>query len=202
MHRHLPVFHVNGDDVEAVAKVMELAVEWRQKWKRDVVVDIVCYRKYGHNEIDEPMFTQPHHVQDDKKAGDRLTTSFRASSSTTARFPARRSRRATSGSGHAGARFTEELEGLRPEAAGLAREPLAGQGPRSALAIKQTGVKMEILEKVARRRPRRSAGSPRTASSSAFTTPQKMIETGEGLDWAMAEALAFGTLLTRVTTCV
>ena len=38
---------------------MELAVEWRQKWKTDVVVDIVCYRKYGHNEIDEPMFTQP-----------------------------------------------------------------------------------------------------------------------------------------------
>ena len=38
---------------------MELATEWRQRWKTDVVVDIVCYRKYGHNEIDEPMFTQP-----------------------------------------------------------------------------------------------------------------------------------------------
>ena len=54
-----PVFHVNGDDVEAVARVMELATEWRQTFGRDVVVDIVCYRKYGHNEIDEPMFTQP-----------------------------------------------------------------------------------------------------------------------------------------------
>ena len=52
------MFHVNGDDVEAVAKVFELAIEWRQRWKTDVVVDIVCYRKYGHNEIDEPMFTQ------------------------------------------------------------------------------------------------------------------------------------------------
>lgn len=38
---------------------MELAAEWRQTWKSDVVVDVVCYRKYGHNEIDEPMFTQP-----------------------------------------------------------------------------------------------------------------------------------------------
>ena len=56
---NIPVFHVNGDDVEAVARVMELAIEWRQQWKQDVVVDIVCYRKYGHNEIDEPMFTQP-----------------------------------------------------------------------------------------------------------------------------------------------
>ena len=54
-----PVFHVNGDDVESVVRVFELAAEWRQKWKSDVVIDLVCYRKYGHNEIDEPMFTQP-----------------------------------------------------------------------------------------------------------------------------------------------
>ena len=48
-----------GDDVEAVTRACELAAEWRQRWKSDVVVDIVCYRKYGHNEIDEPSFTQP-----------------------------------------------------------------------------------------------------------------------------------------------
>ena len=54
-----PIFHVNGDDVEAVVRVCELAADWRQKWKSDVVLDIVCYRRYGHNEGDEPMFTQP-----------------------------------------------------------------------------------------------------------------------------------------------
>ncbi|GBF89902.1 hypothetical protein Rsub_02606 [Raphidocelis subcapitata] len=54
-----PIFHVNADDVEAVVRTCELAAEWRQRWKTDVVVDLVCYRKYGHNEIDEPMFTQP-----------------------------------------------------------------------------------------------------------------------------------------------
>ena len=54
-----PIFHVNGDDVEAVVRACELAAEWRQAWKSDVVVDVVCYRRYGHNEIDEPMFTQP-----------------------------------------------------------------------------------------------------------------------------------------------
>lgn len=54
-----PIFHVNGDDVEAVTRACELAAEWRQRWKSDVVVDIVCYRKHGHNEIDEPSFTQP-----------------------------------------------------------------------------------------------------------------------------------------------
>lgn len=54
-----PIFHVNGDDVEAVVRVCELAAEWRQTFGSDVVVDFVCYRKHGHNEIDEPMFTQP-----------------------------------------------------------------------------------------------------------------------------------------------
>lgn len=54
-----PIFHVNGDDVEAVVRVFELAAEWRQTWGSDVIVDLVCYRKHGHNEIDEPMFTQP-----------------------------------------------------------------------------------------------------------------------------------------------
>ena len=54
-----PVFHVNGDDVEAVVQALEIAIEYRQQFNRDIFIDLLCYRKYGHNEGDEPKFTQP-----------------------------------------------------------------------------------------------------------------------------------------------
>jgi 2-oxoglutarate dehydrogenase E1 component len=56
---HTPVLHVNGDDVESCVRAMDIAIRYRQEWGRDVVVNIVCYRRFGHNEGDEPAYTQP-----------------------------------------------------------------------------------------------------------------------------------------------
>ena len=54
-----PIFHINGDDVESVVKIAGVAMRFRQKFKKDIVLDIICYRRYGHNEGDEPAYTQP-----------------------------------------------------------------------------------------------------------------------------------------------
>ena len=54
-----PILHVNADDPEAVVHTAKIAMEFRQKFNRDVVIDIICYRRFGHNEGDEPSFTQP-----------------------------------------------------------------------------------------------------------------------------------------------
>ena len=54
-----PIFHVNGDDPEAAMRVLRLAFDYRQQFKRDVVIDMICYRRHGHNEGDDPAYTQP-----------------------------------------------------------------------------------------------------------------------------------------------
>ena len=71
----IPIFHVNGEDPEAVAQVVDLAMDFRQRFHRDVVIDMYCYRSYGHNEGDEPRFTQPVMYQRDRRASRRSARS-------------------------------------------------------------------------------------------------------------------------------
>lgn len=56
---NIPIIHVNSENIEDVYRSMKLCMEYRLKFKKDILVDLICYRKYGHNEVDEPEFTQP-----------------------------------------------------------------------------------------------------------------------------------------------
>ena len=74
-----PIFHVNGDDPEAVVHAAKVATEFRQKFRKDVVIDIFCYRRFGHNEGDEPMFTNPVMYKKIKKHKTTLSLVYRTS---------------------------------------------------------------------------------------------------------------------------
>ncbi|WP_283646853.1 2-oxoglutarate dehydrogenase E1 component [Marinovum algicola] len=191
-----PIFHVNGDDPEAVVHAAKVATEFRQKFHKDVVIDIFCYRRFGHNEGDEPMFTNP--LMYKKIKGHKTTLSL----------------------------YTERLvkDGLIPEGeiedmkaafqARLNEEFEAGKdykpnkadwldGKWSHLDRQsdddyqrgETAIKPETMEEVGAALVRAPEGFPlhRTVGR-LLEAKQKMFETGKGFDWATAEALAFGSL--------
>ena len=193
-----PIFHVNGDDVEAVVRACELAAEWRQAWKSDVVVDIVCYRRYGHNEIDEPMFTQPlmykairkhkdpYKIYQDKllKEGVVSTEQIEGISDNVTR--------------HLHAEF-ERARDYKPEAKDWLSSYWAGfHGPNQLSRIRNTGVTRDVLSQVGAAVTRLPESlTPHKQISRVYAARAAAIESGQGVDWALAEALAFGTLLSE-----
>eukprot|EP00475_Leptophrys_vorax_P020461 TRINITY_DN2799_c0_g1_i1.p1 TRINITY_DN2799_c0_g1~~TRINITY_DN2799_c0_g1_i1.p1 ORF type:complete len:1001 (-),score=269.50 TRINITY_DN2799_c0_g1_i1:1086-4088(-) len=191
-----PIFHVNADDVEGVVRVCELAALWRQEFQKDVVIDLVCYRKYGHNEIDEPKFTQPvmydkiaqkvpiHQVYAEKllKEGtvtqkDVDDTSIRVNSTLAANFEDAKN-------------YTlKSSDWLASRWSGL-------KGSSEISQIRETGVSSNLLKGIGQKLvdiPKDFNVHPRLKG--ILQNKAKMIETGQGLDWGTAEALAFGSLL-------
>ena len=193
-----PIFHVNGDDPEAVVHAAKVATEFRQKFHKDVVIDIFCYRRFGHNEGDEPMFTNP--MMYKKIKGHKTTLTL----------------------------YTDRLvkDGLIPEGeiedmkaafqAKMNEEFEAGKefkpnkadwldGKWSHLDKQDedyqrgaTAIKPETFEEVGRGLTTLPEGYPVHKTIGRFLeTRKKMFETGEGIDWATGEALAFGSLLTE-----
>lgn len=193
-----PIFHVNGDDPEAVVHAAKVATEFRQKFHKDAVIDIFCYRRFGHNEGDEPMFTNPLMYNKIKKQKTSL------------------------------ALYTERLvkDGLIPEgeiedlkAAFQARmndEFEAGKdykpnkadwldGRWSHLNKRDeeyqrgtTAISKDTFHKVGEALCRTPAGYPlHKTIQRLLEAKKKMFETGQGIDWATGEALAFGSLLTE-----
>jgi len=190
-----PIFHVNGDDPEAVCHVAKLAVEFRQQFKKDVVLDIVCYRRFGHNESDEPNFTQPkmyrviaNHPTTRQIYSDKLVSegviSVEEAENMVADFHARLDQDFETAKSFR-ANKADWLEG---EWEGL--EVAKGEARRGT-----TGVKVDTLKKIGERLTHipKTFNMHRTVRRQTEAKAQ-IFETGEGVDWATAEALAFGSL--------
>jgi 2-oxoglutarate dehydrogenase E1 component len=191
-----PIFHVNGDDPEAVVHVARLAAEFRQRFKKDVVVDLWCYRRHGHNEGDEPSFTQPlmyrtiaQHPTTRQIYTKRLVEEgVLSEQAAQALYDAFQERMGAAHEAAAGYKMNK-ADWLEGAWAGLTRAP--AQYERGS-----TAVPLQLLREVGRamtdvpeglhlhRKLERIIGQRR-----------KSIESGRDIDWATAEHLAFGTLL-------
>ncbi|WP_281301061.1 MULTISPECIES: 2-oxoglutarate dehydrogenase E1 component [unclassified Iodidimonas] len=195
-----PIFHVNGDDPEAVVFAAKVATEFRQEFKKDVVVDMFCYRRFGHNEADEPAFTQPlmyaaikKHVSVTQIYADRLKAegilSDEEFNGWVDEYHAMLEDEFEAGKSHKPNK-ADWLEGrwtgfAQPEAANLARRADTGVDEGTLHAVGK--VLTEVPDGFHIHRTLRRI----------LDAKDQMLETGEGIDWATAEALAFGTLLSE-----
>jgi len=184
-----PVFHVNGDDPEACVRAARLAFAFRQRFNKDVVIDMVCYRRHGHNEGDDPSYTQPlmYAKIDQHRSVRKLYTESLVKRGHMS------IEEAEAALDDFQARLQEALDETRssPEEH-IAAEPPA---PRGVLPHIQTGVDRDVLDRVFTALdtvPDDFNLHPKLAKQ--FDTRRKMWEAGE-VDWGLAESLAFGSLL-------
>lgn len=197
---NIPIFHVNGDDPVAVARVFELAAEWRQTFAEDVIVDVICYRRFGHNETSNPEYTQPltyqvvnNHPRSEAILADKLVAS--------------------------GVATKEELEAIRVgiwqyHEAAFESSEVEDQGDADWVATKwdgfvkpydeskadPTAVDAELLTKIGNKLCEVPEGfTAHNGLKRQLKAKQEMITSGKDLDWATAEALAYGALLLEGT---
>jgi len=190
-----PILHVNGDDPEAVVHCARIAVEFRQKFNRDVVIDMICYRRFGHNEGDEPSFTQPVTYKKIKKHP--TTLNIYANKLI-----------------NEGAVTEKEFNNMKVEFKTLLEEqfktakeykpklewfegvwsrykPEKGKDKRGI-----TGVSIDKIRKIGEKITTIPKGfNAHPTIKKIFDNKKKMLLTGKGFDWATAEQLAFATLL-------
>ncbi|WP_160123141.1 2-oxoglutarate dehydrogenase E1 component [Rhodovarius lipocyclicus] len=192
-----PILHVNGDNPEAVVWASRLAAEYRQKFKADVVLDIVCYRRHGHNENDEPAFTQP--VMYARIKGLKSTRTLYAERlATEGSIPAEESKAILDSFNTTLEEAFQASQDYKPNKAEWLEGHWTGLKADSGDVEQEepTAVSLETLREVGAgltRVPADFVLNPKIARQ--MEAKKASIDTGEGLDWATGEALAFGTLL-------
>ena len=184
-----PIFHVNGDDPEAVVRVGRLAYEFRQAFQKDVVIDLVCYRRRGHNEADDPSLTQPlmYNRIDAKRSTRKLYTEALIGRGDISVEEAEAALRD----------YQEQLERVFTETRDAMAHPTEKSHPVPAPfpAVVTTAISDETVDRIVATQVEMPEGftvHPRLAPQLARR--KKSVEDGT-IDWAMGETLAFGSLL-------
>jgi len=193
-----PIFHVNGDDPEAVVYAAKVATEFRQKFHQPVVIDMFCYRRFGHNEGDEPAFTQPrmykvirNHPTTLEVYGNRLVDDGEVTADDIEQRKADWRR-------HLEAEF-EAGQAFRPNKADWLDGRWSAIRPGDKIDEPRrgsTGLDEAVLRDIGKRITEVPQDFNVHRTIARFMQNRaKAIESGEGIDWATAEALAFGSLL-------
>ncbi|RGP35361.1 2-oxoglutarate dehydrogenase E1 component [Pseudotabrizicola alkalilacus] len=195
-----PIFHVNGDDPEAVVHAAKVAIEFRQKFHKDVVLDIFCYRRFGHNEGDEPMFTNP-----------AMYTAIKKHKTTLQLYTERLVKDGLIPEGEIEdmkaafqARLNEEFDSgksFKPNKADWLDGRWSGfERERDEYQAGETAIKPETMAEIgaALSRAPENFDLHKTVGR-LLDNKAKMFADGKGFDWATAEALAFGSLVTEGT---
>ncbi|GHD40696.1 multifunctional oxoglutarate decarboxylase/oxoglutarate dehydrogenase thiamine pyrophosphate-binding subunit/dihydrolipoyllysine-residue succinyltransferase subunit [Streptomyces galbus] len=185
-----PIFHVNGDDPEAVVRVARLAFEFRQAFNKDVVIDLICYRRRGHNESDNPAFTQPlmYDLIDKKRSVRKLYTESLIGRGDITLEEAEQALQDYQG--QLEKVFTEVREATAQPAAAPSHDPQDG----FPVAV-QTAVSTEVVKRIAESQvniPDHVTVHPRLLPQ--LQRRAAMVEDGT-IDWGMGETLAIGSLL-------
>ncbi len=203
-----PVFHVNGDDAEAVCLVAQLSLEFREKFQRDIVIDMYCYRKHGHNESDEPAFTQPTlykkiaaHAQvsailTEKFVGENTLTAAEGEAIKAEYLAALEANltRAKENEAKKSAKRAQERPEDRFKGSTAEFQPIYEHAPVP------TGVEPAVLDRVIAGLTRIPADFKLNPKIKRFIEARVQAhKEGGPVDWGFAEALAYGTLLIEGT---
>ena len=191
-----PIFHCNGDDPMAVSAALETAVEWRHEWGSDVVIDMICYRRNGHNELDQPAFTQPKLYKKISRHPPTLKIFEKQliDEGTMTAEECDEIKKMVSDSYESD--FEASKTYVKKESDWLSSRWQGFKGPSQLSRIRPTGVDVEILRDIGVK-----AGTVpddfklHRQMAKIFTARREMAERGEGIDWGTAEAMAFGSLL-------
>jgi 2-oxoglutarate dehydrogenase E1 component len=194
-----PIFHVNGDNVEAVNFVCQLAADYRAKYKKDVVVDIVCYRRHGHNEADQPMFTQPRMYTAIQKQPTPLTqyTKFLVGRGTFTEKDIEEHKKWVWGMLEKAAAAAKDYVPTSKEwlSASWQGFPSPKQLADQTLPTRATGSDVATLRRIGKAISTYPNGfTPHRNLARILATRGKTVEEGLNIDWSTAEALAFGSL--------